>query len=131
MSKIFIFYLEKLFFGKDDKQSVIDSVIKELGHHTTQNTDGSGKGMHLYIYGAHNQSGNGLLLHNDNYYYVHNQRYSAEALSSIVANYKAANTYGTYYSDNLGMFNRYNLYELSGTEVINGQIVAKSLDVFV
>lgn len=83
-------------------------------------------GMNLVIAVPHNQTSNGLLFHNDDYYYVHNQRYSAENSGRLLMNYKTGHIFDAYYIDNFNMFNCYDLYELQGAAIVNGQIVAFS-----
>ncbi|MCQ2373870.1 MAG: hypothetical protein MJ050_07320, partial [Phascolarctobacterium sp.] len=113
---------DNLFFGKDAKTQAIKDVINEIKKSKPDVILGTDKGMNLYISDSHNQTSNGKLLHLDNYYYVHNQRYSAEDLSRILADYKAMHTYALYYGDNLGLFKRNNLYELPSNEIVNGQL---------
>lgn len=49
--------------------------------------------MNLFIDDAKNQRSNGLLLHADDYHYVHNQRYALDTLSNILADAKAMDVY--------------------------------------
>lgn len=48
-------------------------------------------------------------------------------MSKAIADYKAGITFNGYYLDNLGMFERFDLYELSETQIVDGQIVANTL----
>lgn len=56
------------------------------------------------------QISNGILLHLDNYYYVYNQRFTAENLAKYLDDTKALNIYNNYYKPNISYFNRYDLY---------------------
>ncbi len=77
----------------------------------TFNTDNDGW-MNLYVDGPRRQRSNGLLLHIDTYYHSANQRWSAEDLSAKLLDYRPVQSYETLYGDALGMFDRYNLWEL-------------------
>lgn len=129
--------LEDLFFGKldddgkyIDKQPAVNNVLKEIRSIKNSGTKGTGKGTSLYIDDKHNQTSNAKLLHYENDYYVHSQRYSAEDLSRIIADEKALDIFDLYQKDNLVLFERYDLYELPALELVNGQL-QNTLETFV
>ena len=73
--------------------------------------------MNLYVDTAKYQRSNGLLLHIDTGYRSANQRWSAEDLSTNLADFQSNETYVAHYGDVVGSFGRYDLIEVPNRPV--------------
>lgn len=78
--------------------------------------DGAGW-MYLYIDSPTYQRSNGLLLHIDTGYRAANQRWSAEDLSTKLADFQSHDSFVAHYGDAAGIFSRYDLLELAPRSV--------------
>lgn len=106
---------DRLFFGKDNKQPVVDEVLQQLPLGSNSVAAGGADGwMNLYFNSENRQTSNGILLHVKNYRYVYDQRYSGEdLLRYIQENHRTGALLSDYQPPERIYFERFNLYDNS------------------